>query len=641
MCGISGIYSKDDNLEATLKKFNKCLNNRGPDNSSFFINKENNFGMGHTRLSILDLSERGHQPMYDHLNEWVISFNGEIYNHLEIRKYLVNKTQNKIEWKSESDTETILVSNQIIGFEDTLKLLEGMFAFALYNIKENLLYLARDRMGEKPIYYYHNENKFIFGSDLSIFKEINKINLSINFDIIPEFINKGNVGSPNSIYKYVFKLDPGYFLKIENNFSIIQKFCYWNIRDLVINYKNSRLTSQNNFFEEKERLKNLLECTVMKQTISDVQIGSFLSGGIDSSIITSILQTNSNEKIKTFTVGFHDKNFDESSQAKKISNYLGTDHYEYFINDKDIQDFSENLNNIYTEPFADSSQIPTFLISKLMRKEAKVILSGDGGDEFYGGYNRYLYLNYIKFFSKNLPKKIKRNLVLILKLLPLNFLNNYLAFANIKNFKNKIIKLISFIDTDNDLELYNKMICLNSGYNPFFKKSNMDEKKFFQQKEFIEDLSIQENFMYFDQIDYLPNDILCKVDRATMFNSLESRAPFLDHKLVENSWKISLNHKIQGKNGKMILKEILKDYLPNNLIKKGKVGFAIPLDELLRTKLKLWADNIIKNKNQITNYINDENIKIIWEQHKTNKINAGGILWSILVLKNWFINQQK
>ena len=384
MCGISGIYSKDENLEIILNKFNQCLRNRGPDNASVFIDKKNYFGMGHTRLSILDLSNRGNQPMNDHSGNWVISFNGEIYNHLEIRELLSLKTKNKIQWKSDSDTETILLANYILGFEETLKCLEGMFAFALYNKLDNILYIARDRVGEKPLYYYHNENKFIFGSDISIFKKVNKINLSINYGIIGEYINKGNIGSPNSIYKYIYKLNPGHYLKISNSFSVIKKKCYWNIKNIITENQQNEISSVNNFYEDKNHLKNLLEKTVMKQTISDVQIGSFLSGGIDSSIITSILQRNSSKKIKTFTVGFNDKNFDESKKAKNISEYLGTEHYEFFINDRDILNFIENLGDIYSEPFSDSSQIPTYLISKLMRKEAKVILSGDGGDEFYG-----------------------------------------------------------------------------------------------------------------------------------------------------------------------------------------------------------------------------------------------------------------
>ena len=230
MCGISGIYSKDDDLEFVLNKFNQTLKNRGPDNASIFVDKRNYFGMGHTRLSILDLTERGNQPMYDHSGNWIISFNGEIYNHLEIRSYLSKKISNKIKWVSDSDTETILLANNILGFEETLKCLEGMFALALYNKQENILYLARDRVGEKPLYYYNKDNKFIFGSDISIFKKVNAINLSINKDIIPEYINKGNVGSPNSIYKNVFKLNPGHYLKISNSFSEMNKKCYWNIK---------------------------------------------------------------------------------------------------------------------------------------------------------------------------------------------------------------------------------------------------------------------------------------------------------------------------------------------------------------------------------------------------------------------------
>ncbi len=640
MCGISGIYSKDENLEIILNKFNQCMRNRGPDNASIFIDKKNYFGMGHTRLSILDLSERGNQPMNDHSGNWVISFNGEIYNHLEIREFLSLKTKSKIQWKSDSDTETILLANHILGFEETLKCLEGMFAFALYNKIDNTLYIARDRVGEKPLYYYHKENKFIFGSDISLFKKVNKINLSINYGIIGEYLNKGNIGSPNSIYKYIYKLNPGHYLKISNSFSVIKKKSYWNIKNVISESQRNKINSVNNFYEHKNHLKNLLEKTVMKQTISDVQIGSFLSGGIDSSIITSILQRNSSKKIKTFTVGFNDKNFDESKKAKNISEYLGTEHYEFFIDDKDIFNFIENLGDIYSEPFSDSSQIPTYLISKLMRKEAKVILSGDGGDEFYGGYNRYLYLKYINFLSKRLPKKIKKKLDLILKFMPLKFLNKYLAVLNIKNFEHKITKLVNFINTNSEIDLYNKMISLYSDNN-LFLNNDLNRNNFYEESEFVNYLKIQENFMYFDQIDYLPNDVLVKVDRATMYNSIESRAPFLDHKLIENSWKIPLQYKIKGSNGKMILKDILKDYIPKKFVKGAKSGFAIPIDDLLRTKIKDWSEDILQTSTLMNDHLNFEYIKILWEKHKKKQINAGGILWSILVLQNWFHNYQK
>ena len=640
MCGISGIYSKSNDLENILKKFNESLSKRGPDNSAIFIENKNFFGMAHTRLSILDLSNRGNQPMHDHSGDWVISFNGEIYNHLKIREYLSEKYNKKINWKSNSDTETILIANQMLGFENTLKLLEGMFAFALYNKVRNILYLARDRIGEKPLYYYHNEGKFIFGSDISIFKKIDQINLSINYNVFSDYLRKGYVKSPYSIYKFIFKLNPGHYLEVKDNFSSLKKKCYWNIKNLITNKLYVRQNSNKNLTEEKNDLKKILEETVLKQTISDVQIGSFLSGGIDSSLITSILQRNSSKKIKTFTVGFKDKNFDESIQAQKISNHLGTHHHEFFFKDNDVIDFVDNLNNIYSEPFADSSQIPTYLISKLMYKEAKVILSGDGGDEFYGGYNRYLYLNLIKFFSKNLPVKIKKNLNIILRLLPNSNIDKYLAFLNIKNFRSKLSKFINFIDTENDNELYEKMTSLSVGNSFFLKKNNIDKNSFFKTKELIDELETEENFMYFDQIDYLPNDVLCKVDRATMHNSVESRAPFLDHKLIEKSWQIPIRHKIRGNNGKFILKEILKDYLPDKLILKSKAGFAVPIDDLLRTKLKPWADQILQNPNNRIDIINYDNVKLIWDQHKKNNVNEGGMLWSIIILQNWINNHQ-
>ena len=343
------------------------------------------------------------------------------------------------------------------------------------------------------------------------------------------------------------------------------------------------------------------------------------------------------KKIKTFTVGFNDKNFDESVEAKSISNYLGTEHYEFFIKKNDIFDFIGNLNKIYSEPFSDSSQIPTYLISKLMQKEAKVILSGDGGDEFYGGYNRYLYLGLIKYLSKSLPEKIKKKLNFVLKIIPTNILNKYFAFLNFKNFNSKLNKLIYFIDTTNDEELYDKMTNINSNENLFLQKNqpdtNVTEKNFF-----LEGLKTEQKFMYFDQIDYLPNDILCKVDRATMFNSIESRAPFLDHKLVENSFKIPLEYKIKGNTGKVILREILSDYLPNKFINKNKIGFAIPIDNLLRNELKSWAEDILNIKTQIEEFVDLKNLNILWSRHQKKQVNAGETLWSILVLQNWFIS---
>ena len=640
MCGISGIYSKTNDIEDLLIKFNKKLYNRGPDFASFFICKKNNFGMSHTRLSILDLSENGNQPMYDQSGDWIISYNGEIYNHLEIRKKISKNLNNtKIQWKGSSDTETILMSNRIFGFEETLSILEGMFAFALYNKKTNKLFLARDRLGEKPLYYHFKDNKFIFGSDLSVFKEVKNINLKVNNDVLPAYIQNGYIKAPNTIYRYINKLEPGNYLELDENFLKMKKKRYWNLKDIAQSNISIRNNSQKTFYQEKEELKILLEKTVLKQTISDVQIGSFLSGGVDSSLITSILQKNTGKKIKTFTVGFDDKNFDESIQAKKISKYLGTDHYEYFSSKNDLLNTVTDLNKIYSEPFADSSQIPTHLISRLMKKEAKVILSGDGGDEFFGGYNRYIYLKKIKFFSKNLPKLMKRNLNLIFKFLPISFFDKYFSYFGLKNFETKLSKMINFINCENEYDLFNKMKSINSKPDFFLNKITIQKEPENIGKDSLFSMPDEEKFMLFDQTDYLPDDILCKVDRATMHNSIESRAPMLDHKLVEHSWRIPLKYKIKGSKGKIILREILKDYLPKKLITSSKSGFGVPIDEMLRDSLRVWAEDTIFSSKKFNDIINYENLNTIWKKHKAKEINAGEKLWPILMLQDWLINQ--
>ena len=640
MCGISGIYSKNNDIENLLYSFNQSLNNRGPDNSSYFLSKKNYFGMSHTRLSILDLSDNGNQPMHDHSGDWVISFNGEIYNHFEIRDKISKKMNNiKIQWKGFSDTETILMANFTFGFEEMLKILDGMFAFALYNKKLNKLFIARDRLGEKPVYYYFKDGKFIFGSDLSIFKKVKNISLNINEEILPSYIEKGYIKAPYSIYKHIYKLEPGHFIELENNFSNIKKKKYWNIESIINSNTLNRSSIKKTFDDEKIELKKILEKTVIKQTISDVQIGCFLSGGIDSSLISSILQNNTKKKIKTFTVGFDDKNFDESNQAKKISQHLNTDHYEYFFSKNDLCDTVQNLSSIYSEPFADSSQLPTHLISKLMKKEAKVILSGDGGDELFGGYNRYIYLNKIKFFSKRIPTPIKEKLFLLLKFLPISFLNKYFSYLGVKNFEYKLNKFINFVNYKSLNELYNKMTTINSNPEFFLNENIVRNNLKIDDFKFPNLLTDEEKFMYLDQISYLPDDILCKVDRATMHNSIESRAPLLDHKLVEHSWKIPINYKIRNNEGKYILREILKDYLPKKLISTAKSGFGIPIDVLLRGNLKTWADDIINSTEKFDHIINNENLKNIWSQHKLKKINAGEKLWPTLILKDWLINQ--
>ena len=362
-----------------------------------------------------------------------------------------------------------------------------------------------------------------------------------------------------------------------------------------------------------------MEETVIKQTISDVQIGSFLSGGIDSTLITGILSKYSKKKIKTFTVGFENKNFDESRQAKKISEYLNTDHYSYFISKNDLLDTVYNLNNIYSEPFADSSQIPTYLISKLMKKEATVILSGDGGDELFGGYNRYIYLKKIKLASRYIPKKFINFFLKFLEIFSPHVIDNLLLSVGTKNFTYKFQKLLNLINSNSDNEIFEKMKSINLNPESIINIDSFESKNFLYDNDLLNFDNLEEQFMYSDQIDYLPDDILCKVDRASMHNSIESRSPFLDHKVVERSWEFPLSSKISNNIGKVMLREILDDFVPKKLLSNTKSGFGLPIDELLRTTLKPFVEDIILSSPKSENLINMRKFKNLWDMHKSRK----------------------
>jgi len=422
-------------------------------------------------------------------------------------------------------------------------------------------------------------------------------------------------------------------LTISNNFQNIKQENFWSLKNAVI-AKDQNILNNKSYVQIKNETKNLLEVKIKKTMLSDVQVGSFLSGGIDSSLVAAIMQKNSSSPIKTFTVGFDDKNFDESSQARLISNHLGTDHYEYRASEKDILNMAENIHHVYEEPFADSSQIPTYLISKLMKSQAKVVLSGDGGDELFSGYNRYIYYKKIKKISKFVPNFCKPVIANIAK-------NNSFESCN-KFFSNKtgdkMQKLLNFVTSKDDMDLYNKFISIwedpSNILNIDFKSMNFDKW------EIPSFNSFEEKMMYIDQLIYLPDDIMCKVDRATMSNSIESRSPFLNHEIVEASWKIPMIYKIKNKKGKFILRDILQDYYPKKLIQSQKSGFAIPVGELLRTTLRNWGNDIISQSKEYDYFINLNELKALWKMHQDKKINLGEKLWVVLNLQNWLIKQK-
>ncbi len=623
MCGILGVYDPNRISINSFKKMLDTLNHRGPDNTGIWQNKFNGLLMGHKRLSIQDLSQNGNQPMISQSRRYVIVFNGEIYNHFQIRNKL--KIYN-INWKSNSDTETILETYERLGLLETLTLLNGMFSFSIYDIKENNLVLCRDRFGEKPLYYGLKDNIIFFSSELKILKNSN-FKKTLNKNALNLYLKYGYIPSPYSIYNEIEKVEPGQVIEINLNNYKINKTKYYNFIEKITNIKPDLSINKKNVISKFE---NKMIDVIKSQTISDVGYGVFLSSGIDSTLIASLLSQNSNEKIDTFTIKVEDQEYNESNEAEEISKILGTNFNVREISHKNLLDKIYILSDVYDEPFADSSQIPTLLLCENAVKIKKVFLSGDGGDEILGGYNRHTQIN--RFFKLNFMIKIMIKYFLYLlnnhgfyKLY--NNLSHYLPISIRSSLPETHIKKILHILNSNTLdEAYHKIISI------WPEKYNIDTY----------DLSINNNqniknndkFIFNDTLNYLPNDIFCKVDRASMYYSLETRAPYVDINFINFYHSIPLEVREQYLS-KNISKKILEKFLPNKLIYQPKKGFGIPVKKWLNTTLKNFLhDNLsnqINNLNEMFGYklldINKlSNIKNNEDAYK---------IWSLLVFQLW------
>ena len=643
MCGISGFIIQKSTpvlgLES-LKKMVFTLSHRGPNNKGYWNNISETQFIGHTRLSIIDLSENGSQPMISSSGRYVISYNGEIYNHLDIRKQ-INRNKN-VSWKSTSDTETILEAIEAFGLIEMTKKIHGMFSICVIDKKKNLLYLIRDRFGEKPLYYGFSNNNFLFASELkgilafpNFKKDIDKksLNYFFNFSYIPE---------PHSIYKDISKLLPGTILTFNLNTNKIignQKF------NTFCEDNNIPITEEN----AVEQFDNTINSAVKDSMISDVEVGSFLSGGIDSSLITAVMQSQSSKKIKTFSIVFDDLKYDEKYYSRNISKHLSTDHNEVLINSKDMIDISKKIPEIYDEPFADSSQIPTVLVSQFASKKVKVVLSGDGADEFYGGYNRYIAFSKINKILKYCPYNLRYAIGKIISLIPLNLLTymeiilGKLFFQNrsITQLDDKIKKLgVIFMNSRTITDMYFSIISLSTGTSDLLNHENanneIDEFKEKISSYFSKNKNLVENVMTADQNMYLTGDILHKVDRASMYYSLETRIPFLNLNIINFSNKLKMNMKIRGNTGKFLLREVLKKYIPEKYINRPKMGFSIPLNEWLKGPLKEWSMDKLNLKNiEQEGYLNQKQVKYYLEHHFSGKKDFSRELWNIIVFQSW------
>lgn len=605
MCGIVGAFKQRD-----LKNSLLALHHRGPDFANLWSNEI--VALGHTRLAILDLSEQGQQPMQSASGRFVIVFNGEIYNFQELRS-----SCGTVSWRGHSDTEVILALFEKQGIVRTLPQLSGMFAIAVWDCLEQTLTLARDRLGEKPLYYGEHDGDFAFASELKAIRPLFTSSLRINPIAVQEFMNLSYIPGPLSIYEGIHKLEPGHYLtirKIEQGYQK-NKASYWSLASKI-----QAPRSQQSFQENKVELEQRLKTVLSQELISDVPLGAFLSGGIDSTLIVAMMQSLSSTPIKTFTIGFENQDYNEAKSAKAIAEFLKTEHHEWIVNPTDLLQVIPQLPMIYDEPFADSSQLPTYLVAKMTKQEVTVALSGDGGDELMGGYNRYIWGPKCWKIIRNIPAPLRKS-VCLMKYLP--------GIRHHGPRLDKLQKIERICMSQTQEELYFNLI-----------KTKVDAKLsdsglHFEAASQFDDYA---DFMtYHDLLQYLPDDILVKVDRAAMSHSLETRAPYLHPLIVDFSLQLPMQQKIIGSQGKCLMRALLSDYVPDSLWSRPKMGFGIPLREWLRGPLRDWAETLLSTEAlEAHQLLPTESLREKWKNFLTATTPDHYELWNALMFQAWY-----
>ncbi len=648
MCGILGSIGQFKNINND--SFHKALlksSFRGPDysDSHNFISSNNQIFLGHNRLSIIDLNPTGNQPKESRSKNNMIIFNGEIYNHLELRE----KFPSDFLWTSNSDTETLIELIEKFGIVKTLSWIRGMFAFAVYDFKKDIVTLARDISGEKPLYLYFHEKGFIFSSDLNSPSHLGMPSKLINQTAINQLLKFNYIPAPLSIYKSTFKLPAASYISIDlktfehksaNSFNDLvrsngikfQKF--WSLPE-----QKDQFNDKNSLSDLIKETEQLLEESIQMQQLSDVPIGAFLSGGIDSSLVVALMQKNSSSKIKTFNIGFDFDGYDESPYAEKIAKHLGTDHSSTQCTKAETVKIIQSLPSAFAEPFADSSQIPTMLVSKIAKEQVSVVLSGDGGDELFGGYNRYLLSSSYWKKLRLIPAPIRKKIFYILSKYSvkqstyvLKYLFPTMLSGDYSERVEKLFKKLSKINND-----YSFYTSLTGSWNELeLEDINLEYESTFNSLTFK---TLEEKMMLMDFQTYLPDDILCKVDRSSMYYSLETRTPFLNQDLVEHAYKLPLELKITNGKTKNILREILNKHVPSHLFERPKMGFGIPVHDWIRSDLKDWAAQMLFDCPATDSFLPTDLVKKKWEDHQLQKNNNFYELWSIIQLNQWMNNQ--
>lgn len=649
MCGIAGFIDfspnrrKEEMDRLGLKMLNS-LRHRGPDDHGLWVDAGKGVILGHRRLSILDLSPAGHQPMLSACGRYVMSFNGEVYNFREIKKELEDAHAAPY-WRGHSDSEIMLAAVSRWGVQKAVERFNGMFAIALFDREANRLYLIRDRIGEKPLYYGRVGSIFYFASELKAIRAHDNFHAEIDHGALALYLRYGYVPGPYSIYKDIRKLEPGkmFILNLVSGGSPHEEYLtYWSTKDAILNDQSHPFKGSDE--EAVSMLEELLTDAVNLRMASDVPLGAFLSGGVDSSTIVALMQKISSRPVRTFSIGFREEGFNEAQYAQKVAAHLRTEHTEFYVSPAEAMEVIPKIPELFDEPFSDSSQIPTFLLSQLTRKNVTVSLSGDAGDELFAGYDRYFLvldiwnkIKYLPYFLRRViakmfytPSAQQRDVFYRIFSVILQHYGNQGTFAD------KFLKIAQVLEMPGADSLYMRLVSIWDKPEDILFVGKQHPTILSDKSRWSDLPDIAQKMMFLDFMTYLPDDIMVKVDRTSMGASLETRAPFLDHRVVKFACSLPMDMKIRERKSKWILRKILYKYVPPQLIERPKMGFGIPIDSWLRGPLRDWAQSLLDfNRMECEGILKVELIRNRWDEHLSGKRNWQHCLWNILMFEAW------
>jgi asparagine synthase (glutamine-hydrolysing) len=652
MCGLTGFWGSSANgpvMQLNLQRMTQQIQHRGPDSDGQWVDAVAGIALGHRRLAIVDLSPAGAQPMLAGSGRWVLAFNGEIYNHLQLRAELEKSSLAPV-WRGHSDTETLLAGFDVWGIRASIEKCVGMFAMAVWCRQTQSLTLVRDRLGEKPLYYgwqgQGSQAVFLLGSELKALRAHPAFAAEIDGQALGSYMQNMAVAGTKTIYKGIHKVPPGTLLTIsrQNPEPVVQR--YWSLRDVAV--QGVALPFNGSASQAVDALEDMLKNAVSQQMMADVPLGAFLSGGVDSSTIVALMQAQSQSPVKTFSIGFAEDAYNEAEYARAVAAHLGTEHTDLYVTPQQALAVIPRLPTLYDEPFADSSQIPTFLVSQMTKQHVTVALSGDGGDELFSGYNRYQLTASLWPKLSFVPHSLRQAAAWGMTRFSPETLNRLATRLSISkrwaSVGDKLHKGSRVITAGSVDDLYRGLVAMGwpnpmeivRGLSDFISPMQMPE---------MPSMSDVERMMALDALNYLPDDILTKVDRAAMGVSLETRVPFLDHRVVEFAWHLPMAYKLRPENGALVtkwaLRQVLYRHVPKALIERPKVGFGVPLEHWLRGPLRDWAEDLLSEERlKRDGYLHPAPIRKKWVEHLSGQRNHQHALWCVLMFQAWLAQQQ-